>query len=97
MANYLLSGRSTVSYQFLNVAIDLKSTTSYWLISLLCIISKVLERIVYNHIIKLLFSSISVYQFGFVPGHSSLQQLLIFVDILLQAKEDKAVYDVIHL
>ena len=65
---------------------------------MLCIISKILERIVYNYIIEFLFSSISIYQFGFVPGRSSLQRLLIFVDILLQAKEeDKAVADVIHL
>ena len=40
---------------------------------------------------------IYIYQFGFLPGRSSLQQLLIFVDILLQAKEHKAVADVIHL
>ena len=38
-----------------------------------------------------------MYQFGFLTGHSSLQQLLIFVHILLQAKEYKTVADVIHL
>jgi len=45
----------------------------------------------------IVFDSISTYQFGFVPGRSSLQQLLIFVNILLQAKEHKAEVDVIHL
>ena len=70
---------------------------NYRPISLLCIISKVLEKIVYNHIIGFLLNSIYIYQFGFLPGRSSLQQLLIFVDILLQAKEHKAVADVIHL
>ena len=96
MANYLQSGRSTVSYQIFKCG-DRSQVNNYRPISLLCIISKVLERIVYNHIIEFLFSSISIHQFGFVPGHSSLQQLLIFVDILLQAKENKAVADVIHL
>ena len=76
---------------------DRSQVNNYHPISLLCIISKALERIVYNHIIEFLFSSISIYPFGFVPGHYSLQQLLIFVNILLQAKENKAVADVIHL
>ena len=76
---------------------DRSQANNYRPISLLCIISKVLEWIVYDHIIEFLFSSISIYQFGFVSGCSSLQQPLIFVDILLQAKENKAVADIIHL
>ena len=44
---------------------------NYRPISLLCIISKVLERIVYNHIIEFLFSSFSIYQFAFVPSSNT--------------------------
>ena len=76
---------------------DRSQVNNYRPISLLCIISKVLERIVYNHTIEFIFNSISIHQFGFIPGRSSLQQLLLFVDILLQAKKHKTVVDFIHL
>ena len=76
---------------------DRSLVNNYRPISLLYIISKVLEKIVYNYIIGFLFNNIYIYQVSFLTGHSTLQQLLIFVDILLQAKEHKAVADVIYL
>ena len=54
---------------------------NYRPVSLLCIISKVLQQIVCNHVIEFLFNSISIYQFGFVPGvpvYSSCLSLLTF-------------------
>ena len=76
---------------------DRSQVNNYRPISLLCIISKVLERIVYNHVSDFIFNNISHQQFGFIPGCSSLQQLLMFVDILLEAKEHKTAVNVIHL
>ena len=58
---------------------DRNSVKNYRPISLLCVTSKVLERIVYNHIIDFVNSSISTKQFGFLHNRSNLQQLLIFL------------------
>ena len=53
------------------------SVENYRPISLLCITSKVLEKIVYNHLIHFVIKSMSTCQFGFLQSRSSLQQLLI--------------------
>ena len=63
--------------------------SNYRPISLLCIISKVLERVVYNNVINFLNGTFSVSQFGFLPRHSSLQQLLNFIDEILSAGQAK--------
>ena len=62
--------------------------SNYCPISLLCVISKVLERIVYNNIIRFLDGTFSNFQFGFLPGRSSLQQLLTFINEILNAKQN---------
>ena len=49
---------------------------NYRPISLLCIVSKVLERIVYNRIMNFAMNSFTQHQFGFLPGRSTLQQLI---------------------
>ena len=59
---------------------DRNSVKNYRPISLLCVTSKFLERIVYNHIIDFAINSISPYQFGFLRHRSTLQQLLIFLE-----------------
>ena len=51
---------------------------NYRPISLLRVISKVLEKLIYNCVVDFISSSISLQQFGFLRGHSTLQQLLIF-------------------
>ena len=56
---------------------------NYRPISLLCIVSKVLEKIIYNGVIDFVISSVSTVQFGFLKGRSTLQQLLIFVNSLI--------------
>ena len=70
--------------------------SNYRPISLLCVISKVLERIVYNNIIHFLDGTFSNFQFGFLPGHLSLQQLLIFINEILNAKQANGL-DVLYL
>ena len=76
---------------------DRTMVSNYRPISLLSIISKVLERIVYNNIIHFLEGSFSDSQFGFLPGRSSLQQLLIFVNEILNAKQTNSGLDVLFL
>ena len=66
-------------------------------ISLLCILSKVLECIVYNHIINFLLPQISNSQFGFQPGKSTLCQLLKFTSGVLDALDHKLHVDTIYL
>ena len=76
---------------------DRATISNYRPISLLCIISKVLEKIIFNISIKFLSNSLTPHQFGFLPGRSTLQQLLLFINELLEAKRTNKVSDVIYL
>jgi len=46
---------------------DHTSVTNYRPISLLCIISKVLERIIFQHLFDFIYNKLSTHQFGFIP------------------------------
>jgi len=61
-------------------------SSNYRPISLLCILSKVLERIVYNNLIDCVRKRSSKHQFSFLPNRSTLQQLLMFADKVLESK-----------
>ena len=79
---------------------DKSQVTNYRPISLLCIISKVLERLVYDHLNKFITSNqvIAGPQFSFCQeGHSTNQQLLIFLNKVHQSLNHSATCDVIHL
>ena len=65
---------------------DKSNVANYRPISLLCVTSKVLESLAYNHVIGHLTKCISTQQFGYMAGRSSLQQLLLFVNNILEAK-----------
>ena len=70
---------------------------NYRPISLLRIISKVLERIIYNHITVFVTGSLSSIQFGFLKNRSTVKQLLIFLNSVHQSLNNKAQTDVIYL
>jgi len=59
---------------------DKASVSNYHPISLLCVTSKVLERIIYNNITSFIHDQISLRHFGFMKGWSTLQQLLTFLE-----------------
>ena len=71
--------------------------SNYHTISLLCIISKVIEKIIFKAITQFVADSLTPHQFGFLSGRSSLQQLLLFVNELLDAKRDNMTSDVVYL
>ena len=58
---------------------------NYRPISLLCIVSKVLERIVYKKIIDFVYNTMSFFQFGFLKGRSTLQQMLLLFNAILSS------------
>ena len=64
---------------------DRSSVKNYRPISLLCNTSKVLETLVYNRIITHLLNNITTHQFGFLPGRSTTQQLLLYLNKIFQA------------
>ena len=74
---------------------DITSVKNYRPISLLPIVSKVLEKIVYNNIVNFITSSISPHQFGFLRNRSTLQQLLVFFDTMFSSP--KLQIDVVYL
>ena len=74
---------------------DKQCIRNYRPISLLCCVSKVLERLVYDKISDFVVSSISPAQFGFLPNRSCLQQLLLFLNFITSTP--KACVDVIYL
>jgi len=67
---------------------DKSSVCNYRPISLLCILSKVLERIVYNNIFKHVHDKLAKHQFGFLPNRSTLPQLLLFTDKLFEVESE---------
>ena len=76
---------------------DKSSVINYRPISLLCIISKVLEKLVYPQVFKFLYPSLSCHQFGFIPGYSYLQQLLLYTHELIIASNNHCDTDAVYL
>ena len=76
---------------------DRSSVKNYRPISLLSSTSKVLERIIYNKCAEFLHPKISKHQFGFLPKHSTLQQLLLFCNSILDNLCMGARSDVVYL
>ena len=66
-------------------------------ISLLCNTSKVLETLIYNSIITHIFNNITTCQFGFLPGRSTTQQLLLYLNNIFQAISQGHQIDSIYL
>ena len=64
---------------------------------LLCIVSKILERIVYNYLVDFVGKSLSDCQFWFLKNRSTLQQLLIFVNSIANSLNTGSQADVIYL
>jgi len=67
---------------------DKTSVKNYRPISLLCIVSKVLERLIYDKIISSVSNCITQYQFGFQSNASTQQQLLIYFNQLITSKDE---------
>ena len=76
---------------------DQTLVSNYSPISLLCCISKVLERIIYNHLLDFACGSLSRNQFGFMRNRSSAQQLLTFLHTVYDSFQSKSQTDVIYL
>ena len=70
------------------------SVCNYRPIFFLCILSKVLERIVYYSMLKHVERRLTNHQFGFLPNRSTSQQLLIFANEILAAKTE---VDVVYM
>ena len=64
---------------------DRSSVKNYRPISLLCITSKVLEFIIFNHIYGFISNQISHLQFGFLKHHSCVQQLLVSLNNIINS------------
>jgi len=73
------------------------SVKNYRPISLLCNTSKVLESLIYNKIINHILNNISTHQFGFLPGRSTTQQLLLYLNDIYQATSQGHQTDSIYL
>ena len=92
----LLNGIYTASSLFFNQG-DKSLIQNYRPISLLCSISKVLERLIYNNIIEHVSSSISDFQFGFLQHRSTIHQLLLFLSTIFNSFDQRSQTDYIYL
>ena len=70
---------------------------NYCPISLLCTVSKVLEKIVYSKIIDFVYPQISTYQYGFLKGKSSVLKLLLSISHIVDSIDAKHSMDAIFL
>ena len=78
---------------------DKSHVKNYRPISLLCIVSKVLEHLIYNKVSKFITDNniLCLHQFGFCQQHSTTQQLLIFLTNVHHALNNSPKCDVIYL
>ena len=76
---------------------DLSKITNYRPISLLCVLSKVLESIIYAKIIPFIYPQLNKSQFGFLQNRSCLTQLLSSFSQIYDSIENKNQCDVIYL
>ena len=76
---------------------DRSLVQNYRPISLLCVCSKVLERIVFNHILNFVKERISKHQFGFMLHRSTLQQLLLLLNSIVESSRKSLQTDLIYL
>ena len=63
---------------------DRSSVKNYRPIFLLCIASKILETLIHSKLLSHVFN-ITIHQFGFLPGRSTTQQLLLYLQSVYQA------------
>ena len=75
---------------------DKSCVKNYRPISLLCCVSKVFERIIYNSIISHITANISATQFGFLQHRSTTQQLVIFLDSIIDSFNCRSQTDIIY-
>jgi hypothetical protein len=77
--------------------VDRNFVTNYRPISLLCILSKVLERCVFNRLIDYLSHSLSEYEHGILKGRSTVTQMLCFLHKNGEALDKASQTDIIYL
>ena len=73
------------------------NVSNYRPISLLCTISKVLEKVIFNKISEQVNSTISSNQYGFIPGRCSVHKLLTFLSIITESLDRKITTDIVYL
>lgn len=72
-----------MAYSSYETYIKHQAIITQWPISLLCVVSEVLKRLVYNDIVNFVSTSVRVQQFGFLHGRSTLQELLVMLDTVI--------------
>ena len=76
---------------------DLSQICNYRPIFLLCVLSKVLESILFSKIIDFIRPKLSSHQFGFLAKRSSIAQLLTCYSETMDSLEHKCATDVLYL
>ena len=71
--------------------------SNYRPVSLLSCVSKVLEKQIYNFIVDFVSPSIFYFQFSFLHGRSTLQQLLVFLLEIFDNVDAKLQTDAVYL
>jgi hypothetical protein len=76
---------------------DKNNVENYRPVSLLCVIGKIMERCIHNHIFYKTKELLYVNQFGFFPGRSTTSQLLKFYEIIHSNLDNNIQTDVLYL
>ncbi len=76
---------------------DCSKISNYRPISLLCILSKVMESVVYDKVIDFIRPKLSESQFGFLSNRSSISQLLSCYSRVMDALDSGMEYDIVYL
>ena len=62
-----------------------------------CVLSKVFEKVIRNHVLDIIYPLISTYQHGFMPGKSCLSNLLDAMKKVYDIQEGGANVDILYL
>ena len=73
------------------------NVSNYRPTSLLCTISKVLQKVILNETSEQVNSTISSNQYGFILGRCSVHKLLTFLSIITESLDRKITTDVVYL
>ena len=74
-----------------------ENVENYRPVSLLCIVSKICERIIHNKIYPYIFSQLSNTQHGFIKGRSTCSQMLNFIHEIGNSLDNSEQTDIIYL
>ena len=98
LVGIITSGWKRANITPIDKKVDKRNPENYCLVSLTSILCKIMELIMKDHLLKYLKNSniLSNKQYGFLPGRSTVLQLLNVLDLWIEATDNGFYVDIIY-